>query len=124
MLVEYALGLGLRRRQRERECAVHLTERNAKQLAAPCVHLHRDRLDAGGQHLVDDAHPVEHVEAAGMHGDRAGLVGGLGQLVDHPHLDAAAGEFAACDKPDGPGADDDHIGVLLDGHREVLFSIG
>jgi hypothetical protein len=75
------------------------------------VELHRDCLDAGAHQFVDDAHPVEHVQAAGMYRDRAGLVGGLCQLVDHPHAQAAAGEFAAGDQADRPGTYDDHIGV-------------
>ena len=57
-----------------------LTERDAEELAVPGVHLHRGRLDPGGHHLVDDAHPVEHVQAAGVHRDRAGLVGGWANL--------------------------------------------
>ena len=112
VLAQHALGLGLRRGQRERERAVDVTERDAEQLAVPGVQLHRGGLDPGAQHLVDDAHPVEHVQAAGVHRDGAGLVGGLRQLVDHPHADAAAGEFAAGDQAHGAGADDDDVGVL------------
>jgi hypothetical protein len=67
VLTEHMFGFGLRGGQREWERAVHPAERDAKQLAVPGIHLHGDALDAGADQLVDDAHPLEHVEAAGVH---------------------------------------------------------
>ena len=126
MFAQHALGFGLRRGQRERERAVDVTERDAEELAVPGVHLHRGGLDPGADQLVDDAHPVEHVQAAGVHRDRAGLLSRLCQLVDHPHAHAPAGEFEAGDQAYGSGADDEDIGdigVWGDAHDYILFTV-
>ncbi len=54
-LAQDALGLGLRRGHRERERAVHPVELKPGQPAAGGVHLHRGRLDAGVDDLLDQS---------------------------------------------------------------------
>ena len=71
----------------------------------PGVELHRGGFDPSAHRPIDDAHPVEHVQAAGVYSDRTGLVGGVCQLVDHPDADAAAGEFSSGDQADRSRAD-------------------
>jgi len=126
VFAQHALGFGLCGGQREWERAVDVAERDAEELAVPGRHLHRVGFDLGTDHLVDDAHPVEHVQAAGVQCDCAGLLGRLCQLVDHPRADTAAGEFAASDQAYGSGADDEDIGdigVWGDAHDHILFTV-
>ena len=46
---------------------------------------------------------------------------GCDQLVDHPHADAATGEFAAGDQSDRSGSDDEYIEVRVVAHGLLLI---
>ena len=109
---QHAFGLGLRSVKAEGIRGVEAVQRDAEQLVVAAVELHRLGLDAGGDQLVYRAHPLQHVQAASMHGDRAGFIGRLGQLVDDAHGHSVAGQFGGSDQAHRPGADDQDIGIV------------
>jgi hypothetical protein len=107
-----AFGLGLRGHQGVRKGALDNLDRQSHHLLAAGIHVHAGGLDAGGDKVIDDAHSIEHVQAARVYRDGTGLGGGLVELVDDADGDAAAGEVARCDQSDRPGAHDDDVRVL------------
>jgi hypothetical protein len=81
------------------------------EVTAAGVHLHLGRLNPGRDKLLQQPHAVEHLQAAGVNGDRPRLGGRRGQLVDHPDGNLAPGKFTGGDQPHRPGARDDYGGV-------------
>jgi hypothetical protein len=110
-LSQDTLGVGLGQGQREGVGTVDGVQRYAGLRPSVQVELRACHPDTGRKDLLYDADPLEHLEAAGVDDDRAGLVGRAGQLVHHADGDVATGELACQQEPDRSRAHDEYVRI-------------
>ena len=117
------LGIGLGLGHREGIGAVDGVKRHAGPGPSIQVELSLRDPDPGRNELPHDAHPLQHLEAAGVDDDRARFGRRAWQLVHHADGDVAAGELARQQKPDRSGPDDKHVGIATV-HRATTPCVG